>query len=156
MSSKRGAGASLPPPISKLSPVWGEVSVSQSEARMRSQQPIRSEDSHCRVMVADVCNGHILLDVPFFCQPRLSSSPSFFTLLSNIVVWMLYYSFIRWHFTERNCPGIFKLNPSIISSSINSTCSWHFMEILFYYFSKIAFHFIRNSTRQAGTGKILT
>ena len=36
---------------------------------MRSQQPIRSEDSHCRVMVADVCNGHILLDVPFFCQP---------------------------------------------------------------------------------------
>ena len=83
---KRGAGASFPPPISKLSPVQGGVSDSQSEARIRSHQPIRRQDSLRRVMVADVCNGHILLDVPFFCQPRLSSSPSFFTLLSNIVV----------------------------------------------------------------------
>ena len=143
---------SLAPPISELSGSQSLKSAWSGSANERASWGPGNQSGVRRAvarLVADVCNGHILLDIPFFCQPRLSS---FFTSYHILPSECYSYADI----SERNDPGIVELFPRIISSSINSTCSWHFMEILFYYFSKITFHFPHNSTRQAGTGKILT
>lgn len=66
-----GPGQSLPPPIlsyllcegGQSQPIRGQDVVSVTNKRPGNLQRVMAGS------VADVCNGHILLDVSFFCQP---------------------------------------------------------------------------------------